>query len=144
MAGTLDNDLISQFVGDWYRALDEHATEEEVLGYLVDTNPEMTFPEGKLTSVEEFLGWYRTVVNRFFDEVHEVTEVKSSIRGDVADVKVRVNWQARIWNPPAPTSQWLGFDADQTWQVVRDDAGRLRIRSYVVDALHPMPGSAEL
>jgi hypothetical protein len=55
-----------------------------------------------------------------------------------------VNWQARIWNAPAPRSAWLGFDARQTWQVVTDAAGNPRIATYVVDGLDPMPGSASL
>jgi hypothetical protein len=34
-------------------------------------------------------------------------------------VEVVVNWQLRRWRPPAPRSEWLGFDAFQTWEVVR-------------------------
>ncbi|HEX6077557.1 MAG TPA: hypothetical protein VFZ32_20150, partial [Micromonosporaceae bacterium] len=63
---------------------------------------------------------------------------------DRADVKVVVNWQARIWNPPAPKSEWLGFDAYQTWVVVAGPDGTPQIETYTVDALEPMPGSATL
>lgn len=144
MPKALDNTRISEFVADWYRALDEHVETEKVLEYLVDEGLSMTFPEATLTTRDEFIGWYDGVVRRFFDEVHEVTLVRAEINGDVADVHVVVNWQARIWDPPAPTSQWLGFDADQTWQVVLDADGGLRIKAYVVNGLAPMPGSAQL
>ena len=54
-----------------------------------------------------------------------------------------MNWQAKIWNPPAATSTWLGFDADQTWVVVATEDGP-KIKKYVVNELAPMPGSASL
>jgi len=59
-------------------------------------------------------------------------------------VKVVVNWQAKIWNAPAPKSEWLGFDAFQTWELVAGGDGSPQIRTYIVDALEPMPGSASL
>ena len=89
--------------------------------------------------------WYKAVTNRFFDEVHTVTSVDiTALTGEQADVKVVVNWQASIWNPPAPKSQWLGFDAYQTWELVEGPDGSVQIRTYIVDALKPMPGSASL
>jgi len=50
-----------------------------------------------------------------------------------------------VWNPPEPTSKWLGFDAYQTWQVERSpESGNALIKRYVVDNLAEMPGSASL
>jgi hypothetical protein len=47
--------------------------------------------------------------------------------------------------PPAPRSEWLGFDAFQTWEVVRSpETGRVVIARYVVNELRPMPGSPVL
>ena len=44
--------------------------------------------------------------------------------------------------PPEPKSKWLGFDAYQTWEVVRSpETGKAVIKRYVVDDLKPMPGS---
>lgn len=146
MSSALDNDRISEFVADWYRALDEHVELATAQTYLVDRGLSMTFPEGTLTTAEEFATWYHTVTHRFFDEVHEVVSVTPVIAesGIEAEVQVVVNWQAKIWDPPAPVSQWLGFDAYQTWTVVLDSAGTPRIRRYVVDDLKAMPGSTEL
>jgi spermidine synthase len=135
---------IAEFVADWYRALDEHAALADVQEYLVADGLSMTFPEATLTTSEAFAGWYDAVTHRFFDEAHEVTSVVSTVSAGTAEVRVVVNWQARIWDPPAPTSQWLGFDAYQTWRIVQDDTGKLKIASYRVDELKPMPGSAQL
>jgi hypothetical protein len=65
--------------------------------------------------------------------------------GAVSEVKVVVNWQGRRWTAPAPRSQWFGFDAFQTWQMIRSpETGKPVIARYVVDDLRPMPGSPPL
>jgi len=56
-----------------------------------------------------------------------------------------VNWQARRWNPPAPRSEWIGFDAYQRWEMIPSPAsGRPVVVRYIVDELRPMPGSPPL
>jgi hypothetical protein len=63
----------------------------------------------------------------------------------LASVEVVVNWQAKVWNPPEPKSKFLGFDAYQTWEVVRSpESGKAVIKRYVVDDLAAMPGSTTL
>ncbi|GAA0384103.1 hypothetical protein GCM10009530_38730 [Microbispora corallina] len=135
---------VRRLVREWYEALDRHDPVEKVAVFLANEGLVMKFPEGTLHGLDDFRGWYDTVINRFFDEVHELKAVDVTPAGPgQADVRVVVNWQARIWDRPAPRSAWLGFDATQTWSVVSED-GAVRIRSYVVDALDPMPGSASL
>lgn len=136
---------IRTMVADWYRALDRHVDLDEALRYLTDDGLEMRFPETTARGQAGFADWYKAVTNRFFDEVHTVSSVDiTSIADDRADVKVVVNWQASIWNPPSPKSQWLGFDAFQTWELVAGPDGSAQIKTYIVDALKPMPGSASL
>lgn len=136
---------IKTWVADWYRALDQHVDLSQALTYLVDDGLEMRFPEATARGHEGFADWYKAVTNRFFDEVHTVTSVDLiSVTDDRAEAKVVVNWQAKIWDAPEPKSQWLGFDAYQTWEVVAGDDGRPLIKTYIVDALEPMPGSASL
>lgn len=138
-------DAIRAMVADWYLALDRHVDLPEALMYLVNEGLEMRFPEATAKGHEGFADWYDAVTNRFFDEVHTVTSVKvDNLDADRADVKVVVNWQARIWNPPVPKSEWLGFNAYQTWEVVAGPDGAPQIETYIVDALEPMPGSAAL
>ena len=95
-------------------ALDRHVDLDVALRYLVDDGPGDAFPRGHGPRGHAgFADWYKAVTNRFFDEVHTVTsvDVTSTRRRHGANVKVVVNWQAKIWNPPAPKSEWLGFDA---------------------------------
>jgi hypothetical protein len=132
-------------VAKWYRALDRHDDLTAVLPYLVDDGLEMRFPEATARGHAGFADWYKAVTNRFFDEVHTVSTVDiTALRSERAEVNVVVNWQARIWNPPAAKSLWLGFDAYQTWEMVPGPDGRPQVRTYIVDALEPMPGSAPL
>lgn len=137
---------VRDLVKTWYEALDRHDPVEQVLPYLVDEGLEMKFPEATLRSIEEFKGWYEAVTHRFFDEIHELVSVELTPLADGSgdEVKVVVNWQAHIWDRPEPHSKWLGFDAYQTWVVVSDEQGKPRVKTYSVDRLAPMAGSAAL
>ncbi|PRX97081.1 SnoaL-like protein [Allonocardiopsis opalescens] len=131
-------------VRGWYAALDRHDDVGAVLPYVVDEGFEMHMPEGVFYGRTGFLEWYERVVNTFFDEEHTVERVDVSFLGEeTAKVAVRVNWQARVWEPPEPVSSWLGFDARQTWTVVWQDDS-VRVRRYVIEGLEAMPGSAPL
>ena len=141
----LTKEEIADMADRWYKALDVHAPIEELYGMLLDEGNEMLWPEGPTYGHEGFKGWYDKVTRLFFDEVHTITKVDSAIDGERADVEVVVNWQAKTWNPPEPKSNWLGFDAYQTWEVVRSpETGAAVIKRYVVDNLEPMPGSPGL
>jgi hypothetical protein len=146
MADALTKEEIDDLADRWYKALDIHAPVEELFEMLLDDGNEMMWPEGPTHGHKEFNDdWYQRVIRLFFDEVHTITKVDSKIDGDKADVEVVVNWQAKIWNPPEPKSKFLGFDAYQTWEVVRSpETGKAVIKRYVVDKLEPMPGSTEL
>jgi len=134
---------ISDLADRWYRALDVHAPVEELLPMLLDEGNEMLWPEGPTRGHEEFKGWYEKVTRRFFDEVHTVKSVEPSIDGDRAEVKVVVNWQASVWEPPSPKSKLLHMDAYQTWEVVRDPgSGKAVIKRYAVDGFEELPDSA--
>lgn len=154
-AAPLTRDEIVAFAMDWYRKLDLHVDVGELTPMLASSGLQFMLPEGPLTTHEEFSAWYiggpygsgtlPGVVNIFFDEVHTVRSVEVGGPPERPLVKVVVNWQARRWNPPAPRSQWIGFDAYQTWDMVRDPAsGRPVIARYVVDGLPAMPGSPPL
>lgn len=142
---TLVNSEVEEFVIDWYKKLDVHASSEELLPLLADEDLEIRFPEVTVYDKAGFLAWYDRVTHLFFDEVHTMKELSVMSAGQQANVTLVVNWQARIWNAPAPKSQWLGFDAAQRWVVRRSPHTReLVIATYIVDALTPMPGSASL
>jgi hypothetical protein len=145
-AAPLEEAEVKQFVDRVYRELfDSHAPVEEFLVCLADEGLEMRFPEETVHGHDGFRRWYERIVSTFFDEVHTVKEVEVTGEGDQARVKVLVNWQAHTWRPPAAKSQWLDFDAGQTWVVKRSPTtGQPMIVTYVVDAFVPMEGSSSL
>lgn len=140
-----NSDELWRFAADWFHKLDIHAPADEVTA-LVATDTTFHLPEGPLTGRDAFRKWYQGVTAIFFDEVHELIEVTA--RGDIesadgAAVRVVVRWEASFWTPPSAWSRRLNMIAQQRWTVAQE-AGRLVIRSYVVDTLDPLPGSAPL
>jgi len=141
----LTKEGIRELVTEWYRALDRHDELGDMLPYLLDDGLEMRFPEATAFGHAGFSDWYKTVTNRFFDEAHTVTSVDvTALDERSATVSVVVNWQARIWRPPAAKSEWLGFDAYQSWELVAAPGDTVKLKTYVVDRLEPMPGSTPL
>ena len=156
-ANVLTLEEIRAFADDWYRKLDEHAPASDVLPLVIDEGLEFVVPEGTLRNHEEFASWYAGgspllgVINLFFNEVHTIRKVhglrRVAVVGDIDrwEVKVEVNWQAHRWHAPQPRDEWIGFDAYQTWQMIRSPAsGKPVIARYVVDELRAMPGSPKL
>lgn len=142
---------IRAFVAEWYRKLDEHVPLAEVQTMLLDEGLEYVVPEGVRRNHREFGDWYEGgngypgAVNVYFDEVHSVEQVRAVPTERGMSLEVVVNWQSRRWRPPVPRSQWTGFDAFQSWDVVvSPSTGSLMIARYVVDRLVPMPGSPSL
>jgi hypothetical protein len=145
VSDALTKEEIDDLAARWYKALDVHAPIEELYDMLLDDGNEMLWPEGPTYGHAGFKTWYDRVTRLFFDEVHTITKVDPKIDGESADVEVVVNWQAKVWNPPEPNSKFLGFDAYQTWQVVRSpETGKAVIKRYAVDNLEAMPGSSTL
>jgi hypothetical protein len=138
-------DEIETFAADWYRKLDEHVSVEQLIPMLAEREVEFLLPETSFRGVDAFREWYEGVIRLFFDESHTLQRVDVSGQGDRVLVDVVVNWQARRWNPPAPHSQWIGFDAYQQWEMTRSPlTGYPVIQRYVVNELRPMPGSSPL
>jgi len=136
---------VKELVDTWYKALDVHAPFEDLVPLVASSGLEMYWPEGPTFGVDEFKGWYDRVTRTFFDEVHTMKELVITPRDGGADVKLVVNWQAKVWNPPDAKSKWLGMDARQTWVVTRSEDGtRAVIQKYVVDGMDLMPGSSQL
>jgi hypothetical protein len=142
---TLAETSVKELVDEWYHLLDVHAPVDDLVPLLAEDGLEMYWPEGPTFGVDGFKGWYERVTHTFFDEVHTMKDLAITSRGDEADVKLVVNWQARVWSPPDAKSKWLGMDARQTWvAALSADGSHAVIKRYVVDGLDPMAGSASL
>jgi len=146
MAGQapLTESEVNQLAADWYKMLDIHVPVDEYVPLLAD-DVEFRFPERTVRGFGGYRGWYEAVTNKFFDEVHTLKKVEVTTQGDSADVKVVVNWQASVWNPPAARSERINADAYQTWVVTRSPrTQKAVIQLYIVDSLEYAPGSATL
>ena len=133
---------VKQFVADWYRALDVHVPPDQALAMTAEEGLEFHIPEGIFRGREGFSEVYHNWTHTFFDEVHTVRSVEVTPNGSQADLKVVVNWQGRIWNPPDAKSQDLNFDAYQTWVVESSSqSGHPVIKKYIVDELRDLSGS---
>lgn len=136
---------IEEFVKVWYNYLDIHAPQVDFIDMLSDEELFMVFPEATLQGLKSFEGWYQGVIRIFFDEVHIVKSVESTISSDTVEVKIVVQWEASRWNPPARYSERIKLDAYQTWTVKRSSkTGKLVITRYTVDELKYHEGSAIL
>lgn len=141
-------DQIQRFAAAWYQALDQHAPVEHCYGFLARQGLRMRFPEGEIRDFEGFKRWYERVIHLFFDENHTLQELKATFRGEEAEVRIVVGWQASWFEPPAAKSKRVSLDATQGWLVrpsVRNAHG-LEIVSYdaTLEPFQYAPGFARL
>ena len=139
----LTQETIRSFAEAWYKGLDDHIPQVQLLPLLMDEGLVMNWPEGQTLGHEGFEGWYQRVIRIFFDEVHIVKSTDAQIQGDTATVKVVVHWEASVWEAPSPRSKRISLDAYQTWEVRLID-GAIKLATYTVDELKYLPGSATL
>lgn len=136
---------VQQLAAEWYHLLDVHAPIEQLYPLLTDDGLELYFPEGVSRGHAGFKEWYDRVTRIFFDEVHTLKKVATTLDGAQAKVDVIVDWEAHGWNPPAAKSIYWHFDAYQHWVVQRSiSTGKPVILTYVVDELKALAGSASL
>ena len=63
----------------------------------------------------------------------------------MAEVKLVVNWQARIWEPPDAYSKWEGVYAHQNWVIERNPiTGKPGISRYAVNKFESMAGPLKI
>lgn len=143
----LTKDEVEQTVREFYRLLDVHEPQVNVINFISDGELEMVFPETTMRSQADFESWYQGVIRIFFDEVHTVQRVDADLSEDGmrADVTIVVRWEASRWRPPMANSERLRMDAYQRWVIKRSPTtGRPVITGYYVDELRPLEGSVAL
>ena len=82
MSDALTKEEIDDLADRWYKALDVHAPVAELHAMMTDEGNDMEWPELPTHGHDEFTVWYEKVTRRFFDEVHTVKSVESTIDGD--------------------------------------------------------------
>ncbi|MFQ6537717.1 MULTISPECIES: hypothetical protein [Aphanothece] len=140
---TFTHPEIWAFASAWYQLLDIHAPLESYRP-LLTSDVELVFPEATVSGFEGYAGWYSTVIDIFFDEIHtlKVADIISQT-DSTCTAHVVVNWKASVWKPPAARSTRLMMDADQTWELVRSDKG-LQVSKYIVNGMNYEEGSCKL
>lgn len=148
MAEPITLEQIKRLVAAWFLALDQHDPIENCYGLLADRDLNVQFPDGDIRDQASFKKWYDRVTNLFFDESHVVQSVEGDIKGDEADIRVIVGWQASWWEAPAAKSKRVSMDATQAWTVRRSskNAFGLEIVRYnaTVEPFKYAPGFARL
>lgn len=134
---------VQMLVYNWFRKLTDHAPLEEMRAMLSARSLVMTFPEATLRSHDDFIAWYKTVTEAYFDQLHDLKMLQIDVSDDTADVRLIVNWQARTRTPPAPYSKWIGLYAHQRWCVALE-GDRAVILSYSVEHTDDMQGPAPI
>jgi len=124
---TFNENAVLAFVYNIYSLFDKHVPVEDFTRNLVDKDLRMKFPEAELKSHADFQKWYKGVGDDIQSNTHTVQSVKVKMNDDgTFGVHVIVLWQA-----VNKKGEYLKFKADQNWTLV-DDAGRLKIREYLV------------
>ena len=82
LSDALTKEEIDDLANRWYKALDVHAPVAELHAMMTDEGNDMEWPELPTHGHAEFTVWYEKVTRRFFDEVHTVKSVESTIDGD--------------------------------------------------------------
>ncbi len=148
MAEPITLEQIKRLVAAWYLALDQHDPIANCYALLADQGLNVQFPDGDIRDHAGFKKWYDRVTNLFFDESHVVQSVEAEIKGDAADIRVVVGWQASWWEAPAAKSKRVSMDATQAWTVRRSakNAYGLEIVTYnaTVEPFKYAPGFARL
>jgi hypothetical protein len=115
----ITEDQVRRFAVAWFLALDQHVPVEQCYAMLADEGLRMDFPDGDIRDLDSFKIWYDRVTNLFFDENHTLQTADVTVKGDRADVRVVVGWQASWFEPPAAKSKRVSMDATQDWTVQR-------------------------
>lgn len=143
--GALTNGEVQDLVYSWFQKITNKASLDEMLAMLThnELGMQLHFPETTVRSHADFQRWYEEVTNRYFDQVHDLKMLAVDLNGTRATVTLVVNWQAYTWKPPAPYSEWQGFNVHQTWTVDRESgSGKPLIITYNVDKFDPMTNGA--
>jgi hypothetical protein len=130
-----------QLVRDWFRHINDHASFDEIMQYLSPDGFLMKFPEGIISCKEDFKKWYDDVTHKFFDQIHEIVNIETEIFEKKANITIYVNWHAHTWESPSPYSEYLNFDAMQSWEVAyNENLKKIVITKYIIESLESNEG----
>ncbi|MBR7830513.1 nuclear transport factor 2 family protein [Actinospica sp. MGRD01-02] len=131
----MTDDLSEAFAVDWFDRLNRHDPVDLMLPRLARDGLEMAFPERTLRGHDDFAEWYEAVGRAYTDQRHTLERFRSETRGPYVDLDLTVLWTATQTADGARDA----YRIDQTWRLIKGPGEQLRILTYRVGALRPIP-----
>ena len=125
--------MIRDFLGNWYRMMDTHAPLEEVLPCIDPVRFRMRIIDGPVLEGESgFSQWYHEKNATSFDSLHTVRHIDITIHGDTADVVILADWSGRNWVIPGVKSEAVAYHDKLLTKLCWDDERGLVFTEYMV------------
>jgi hypothetical protein len=128
--------MVRNVILKWYDSTSEHVPVED-FEHMLSEDVEMLY----FNRSEPFVGraafreWYADVLNRFFDEVHEVEAWNIELHRRRAIARVVTRWEARSWTVGEPYSKYEGYLTHQLFEIERSEVdGRVEIKRKIVES----------
>ena len=116
----LTEKMARNIVLTWYSSTNEHRPVDECEN-LLSEDVQMTYPNTKepLVGRAGFRKWYADVLNKYFDETHEVESWNVKLDSNQATAVVVVRWEARSWPAGIARSKYEAFLSRQRFEIQR-------------------------
>jgi hypothetical protein len=134
----LGKEEVYNLASGFYEALDRHADANEYLQFIDTENVrfKMNFPNGVISSQDEFKDWYLDSIKVYFNEVHKLKQINSIMEiGDGRlSLDVIVHWEASTWVAPSAQSTRIVAEVQQNWVVTRSsNSYKPMFEEYIVN-----------
>jgi hypothetical protein len=131
----MTDDLSEAFAVDWFDRLSRHEPVDRMLPRLARDGLDMAFPERTLRGHEDFSDWYEAVGRAYTDQRHTLERFHGETRGEHVDVELTVLWTATQTADGAREA----YRVEQQWRLIKGPGDQLRILTYQVGTLRPIP-----
>jgi len=128
---TFGENNIRSFVYNIFAMYDYHVPVNQFYPYLVNQDLEMQFPEGKLTSHQDFEHWYDVSVGEnITSNTHTLESLQVAVLGNKTYQVDLVVW----WQAENTKGEYLSYHFKQKWILV-EEHNSLKIQKYIVKKL---------
>ena len=128
---TYGENNIKSFVYNIFAMYDYHVPVAQFYPYLVNQGLEMQFPEGKLTSHQDFEHWYDVSVGENIkSNTHTLESLQVAVLGNKTYQVDLVVW----WQAENTKGEYLSYHFKQKWILV-EEQNALKIQKYIVKQL---------
>lgn len=126
----LTEELAKEYVIEWYKLVDGHASIVDLLHMTVGEEFIVRFGEETL-DYKGYAEWYIQDIRSFFDGTHHLLQMDAQIDGNTAVVLNHINWIGRSWTPPEAKSKIKNIHCEIKFTIVEKEE-RLYLEKYEV------------